>query len=264
MPRPRAALRLFGFPFAGGNAGAFDSWAVQLPTEVEVCGVQYPGRRERIGEPAARRMSQLLTALEKGIVPYLDRPYVLCGNSLGATVAYEFTRRLERHGLPLPARLVASSARAPHLGDRLPDYQSMSDEQFVAELVTLGTMSPHVADHPELLAASLPTLRADCELACTYRYRDTGRLLSVPIDAISGSDDPFVSVASVRSWSELTTAEFTMTRVAGAHEILVDSADDFLAAVCAACLRALSPASQALSDRDPHPVHWFGSGNARS
>ncbi|HEX4591042.1 MAG TPA: thioesterase domain-containing protein, partial [Gemmataceae bacterium] len=48
---PAARVRLACLPFAGGGAGAYRTWADDLPLTVEVCAVQPPGRETRFREP---------------------------------------------------------------------------------------------------------------------------------------------------------------------------------------------------------------------
>jgi surfactin synthase thioesterase subunit len=244
-------MRLFCFPFAGGAATVFDAFAERLPERVEVCAVQYPGRQERAKEPAPRRMSQLVGALERELRPWLDRPFLLFGNSLGAVVAYEFARRLGNRGLPLPERLVVSSARAPHLPEPLPDCTGLSDAELAARLVALGTMPEEAARHPELLAVALPVLRADFELARSYRHRGGTQRLHVPFDAVRGADDESVPEGTVRAWAELTEGEFSFTPVPGGHGVLTAPGGELLAAVGDACARTLEREQRQVSASVP-------------
>src|SRR2546421_456760 len=87
--RPDAAFRLYCFPHSGGSAGEFVRWADQMP-DVEVFGVQLPGRGGRYQEPAFTRMSSLVEAMVAQ-VPF-HGPFVFFGHSLGALVAYEVAR----------------------------------------------------------------------------------------------------------------------------------------------------------------------------
>ncbi len=59
-PRPRARLRLFCFPHAGGGASAYKTWGDNLPEEIEVCAIQLPGREDRLGEAAFTSMPPLI------------------------------------------------------------------------------------------------------------------------------------------------------------------------------------------------------------
>ena len=53
-PRPNAdaTLRLFCLPYAGGGASIYRLWGPALPSWIEVCPVQLPGREDRYREPA--------------------------------------------------------------------------------------------------------------------------------------------------------------------------------------------------------------------
>src|SRR5581483_5831846 len=93
-PRPRAEVRLFCFPYAGGGASIFRDWSGRLPGHVEVCPVQLPGRETRFRESAFTHVSPLVTTLAESLRPKLDRPFAFFGHSLGALVAFELSRRL--------------------------------------------------------------------------------------------------------------------------------------------------------------------------
>src|SRR5262249_33488646 len=49
-PNPRAKVRLFCFPFAGGGVVSFRSWPQLLGDSVEVVAVEAPGRGTRMNE----------------------------------------------------------------------------------------------------------------------------------------------------------------------------------------------------------------------
>ncbi|MBQ1074994.1 thioesterase [Micromonospora sp. C31] len=234
-PVARPALRLFCLPYAGGNAGAFETWRAGLPRAVEVNAVQYPGRRERAADPAPRRMTPLVQALEAALAPHLDRPYAVYGDCLGAYVAFELVRRLERRGHRPADLLVVSSAVAPHRAEVEPDHSGTDDATFLAELVALGTMPAAVAAHPELAAAALPAARADFELGRSYRYRDAGPI-GVGVTAVRGDADPHVGDVGVAAWAELTTAGCTTVTVPGGHDLLARADPGLLGAVRSALL----------------------------
>jgi surfactin synthase thioesterase subunit len=81
---------------------------------------QFPGMQQagvardyHVGEMFDRRIPLM------SVFPRItERPYVLFGHSLGARVAFEVTRLCQLNGMPLPARLIASASRAPHLPKR--------------------------------------------------------------------------------------------------------------------------------------------------
>src|SRR5437763_149373 len=99
---PRASLRLFCFPYAGGGASIFHRWSRSLPQSVDVCAVQYPGREHRWKEPPVTRLSDLVQALRQALAPYMDKPFVLYGHSMGGLVGFELARLLRKEGGPQP------------------------------------------------------------------------------------------------------------------------------------------------------------------
>src|SRR5688572_2556590 len=86
-PRPEASMRLFCFHYAGGSASLYRLWARQLPSSIEVCPIELPGREDRRSEPPLTRFPELLDRLARMVRPFLDRPYVLFGHSFGALQA---------------------------------------------------------------------------------------------------------------------------------------------------------------------------------
>ena len=170
VPRPVAKprVRLYCLPYAGGSASAYHAWARALPDDVELSGVQLPGRSLRIHEPPLRRLPELLRAL----LPRLERqdaPYVLFGHSMGALVAFELARGLRHLGAPPPAGLIVSGSRAPERRGASHDLHRLPDEDFLRELRRFEGLPEEVLRDPELLALTLPALRADFEMIETWQ-----------------------------------------------------------------------------------------------
>ena len=95
-PNEQARMRLFCFPYAGGRASIFRSWLDALPEEVELCGIQLPGREDRLGEQAYTRLTPLVQTLAEAIYPYLDKPFAFYGHSMGSLISFELARELRR------------------------------------------------------------------------------------------------------------------------------------------------------------------------
>lgn len=113
-PNPAAALRLFCFHYAGGSAQVFHGWPGRLPPSVEMGAIQLPGRGHRLGEPHVRRLLPLSRIAAQELLPYLDKPFVFFGHSLGSLLCFETARSLRRENLPQPAHLFVSATEAPH------------------------------------------------------------------------------------------------------------------------------------------------------
>ena len=74
-PRDTPKVRLFCLPFAGGGASTYRLWPTVLPSWIEVCPIQLPGREDRYREPAFTNTIGISRAIARELTPYLDRPF---------------------------------------------------------------------------------------------------------------------------------------------------------------------------------------------
>ncbi|MFI6479314.1 thioesterase II family protein [Nonomuraea sp. NPDC050663] len=226
-PRPRAGLRLFCFPHAAGSAAFFRAWHHDLPPAVEVRAVQYPGRADRRADAPIDDAHHIAKLVTDAMAPLLDRPVALFGHSMGALLAYEVARELERRGRGL-VHLFASGRHAPH--EHRPGQAFLSDADLVEELVRLGGVdAAHLAD-PVIRELTLPVARNDYRLDQNYTHTPGGTL-SCPVTAMLGSGDPEVSPGQAARWGELTSGRFAVRELDGDHFYLVPRRDQVLAHV---------------------------------
>ena len=96
VPKPlmKPRLRVFCFPYAGGNAATYISWATQLPAGVELVSVQTPGRATRIMEQPLDEMSAIVNQLMHFSDYITEVPCLFIGHSLGSRVAFALTSAL--------------------------------------------------------------------------------------------------------------------------------------------------------------------------
>lgn len=218
-PNPRAGLRLFCFPYAGGSAALFRGWADGLPADVELCAVELPGHGRRLGEAPFTRVGPLVEAAAEALLPHLDRPFGFFGHSMGAKCSFELARLLRgRHGRE-PARLFVSGCRAPQLRHARPPTYGLPEPEFIAELRRLNGTPAEVLEHAELLELMLPLLRADFEVVQTYEYTEQPPL-GCPVNAFGGFEDEDVSLQDLEGWGEQTTASFEVRMLPGDHFFL--------------------------------------------
>jgi len=230
-PNPRASLRLFCFPYAGGGISTYHSWSNNWLDEVEVCTIQLPGRENRLGEPPFTDLAPLLGALLPPIRPWLDRPFAFYGHSLGALIAFELARDLRRYADAGPVHLFVSSLRAPSLPNPNPPLQALPDGTFVSEIERLyGGIPGPVKEHQELMQLLLPTLRADVTLLERYLYVEE-RPLDCPISAFGGLDDSTIGRHELDAWRNQTSNSFSLRMLPGDHFFLRSAQDSLLSAV---------------------------------
>ncbi len=225
-PAEPGRLLLLGFPYAGMGPSVFREWVDRLPSGVEVRGVRLPGRESRFGERALGTMEELLPALTAGVTPALDRPWVAYGHSMGAIVAFELARRLTAAGRP-PAALFVGAFRAPQLPDRYPPLYQLPVDEFRDELRRRYGLLNEALDHPEILEALEPTLRADSKVCDTYTFRP-GAALTCPLVVYGGTGDTHIEELEYRGWQEHTTGSFAVEPIEGDHFFMTSSGERLL------------------------------------
>jgi pyochelin biosynthetic protein PchC len=223
------------FPFSGGSAQAFLTWAGRLPPQVSLWGVQYPGRGDRFGEPFCRGVQEAGLAIATNLVERgLDRA-ALVGHSLGAVIAYETAVQLTRmkHG---PRSLVVSSCAPPGVM-RHRSLPAASEDDLWTGLEQLGGIDSEILRNAELREVLSPILRSDLALHGDYSPSAGGPFLACPIMCYQASSDPIVDDDVIERWATFTTATFRSRRVEGDHfhafeessPVVTDVTDELLA-----------------------------------
>lgn len=229
-PSTEAKLRLFCFAHAGGGAAFFFPWRRALAPDIDVRPILLPGRESRAREQPHRRIEQLLDPLCDALGACLELPYVLFGHSTGAVIAYEAARRLSAGGLRSPSALLVSGRRAPGLTSSRPAYSEMSHQELLAALKDLNGTPDVLLEHPALLEAMLPTLRADLEINEHYRPL-AGPALTCPVVAYLGTADRHVDHSELVAWHGRTSGRFIARTFEGDHFYLKGDRPDVMRAL---------------------------------
>lgn len=240
-PNPKAALRLFCFPYSGAGASIFYPWVASFPPAIEVCPVELPGRGKRIAELPFSRMPPLVETAGQGLLPYLDKPFAFFGHSLGAVAGFELARLLQRRHNLSPVQLFVSGHRAPQITSDYPPVHGLPDSEFAEEVRRLHGTPDEVLDHAELRELLLPILRADFAASETYAF-EAGEPLTCPISAFGGLQDEHVTREHLEAWREHTTAHFGVRMLPGDHFFLNTSRSMLIAAIARELNQTMMPA----------------------
>lgn len=215
-PNPQAKLSLFCFPYAGGGALIFRNWASNLPSAVEVFPVQLPGRGSRLKESPCTDLSTSISLIAEGLTPYLTRPFVFFGHSLGAMISFELIRKWQLEQGVRPIHLFVSGRRAPHISELQTITYNLPEHEFIEELRRLNGTPSEVLEHPELMRLMMPILRADFQICETYDYLP-GAPLNCPITAFGGLQDETVPREYLGAWRDHTSGDFNLWMLSGDH-----------------------------------------------
>lgn len=215
---PDAGLRLVCFPHAGGSASFYLPVSIALAGRgVEVLAVQYPGRQDRRAEEPITDLRRLAGMVADALRPWATERLAFFGHSMGATVAFEVARRMERQ----PVALVASGRRAPSRR-RAESMHRLDDPGLVAELRRLGGTDTSLLEDEGMRALLLPVVRADYSAIETYEC-DPDATIGSPLTVFVGDNDPRVTLDEARAWSEHTTGAFDLRLFEGGHFYLNES-----------------------------------------
>jgi medium-chain acyl-[acyl-carrier-protein] hydrolase len=215
-PNPRARLRLFCFPYAGGNALIYRQWQASLPQSVEVCPVQLPGRGKRIQERPFENFQPLVEAAAHALRPFFDKPFAFMGHSMGGLISFELARQLRRESSVMPAHLFVSGRRAPQVPNRDAPTYDLPEHEFIDAVRRLEGTPVEVLQQPELIQLMLPLLRADFAVCETYVYTAESPL-DCPISVFGGLQDREIEHGQLEAWAAQSTGATRVRMLPGGH-----------------------------------------------
>ncbi len=210
-------LRLFCFPYAGARSHVFREWIGAFSNGIETCLVLLPG--EDFRENCVPSPEELVPMLVSGIRPHLDRPFAFFGHSMGAVIAFEVLRSLQRDSGMTAVHLFVSARVAPALTSFTTMLHNLPRAELIAQLKILNGTPPEILESTEVLELLLPRLRADFQLNETYSYCPGAPLLC-PITAFGGAEDSHATAEEMLPWRNCTSAAFSFTLMPGDHFFL--------------------------------------------
>lgn len=199
-----APVRLFYFPYAGGNATRIAEWQASLGTAVELQVAQLPGHGARMFEEPLDDLDTLVACLAAAVADLADRRFAFFGHSLGALVAFEVARSLRRQGLPMPERLWASGAEAPRTRVVQRRIAHLPHDELIEALRDYSGTPAEILTDQEMMELLLPGIRADFTLSERYVYRAEPPL-DLPIHVLRGDQDSHVEATRAADWGQETT-----------------------------------------------------------
>jgi medium-chain acyl-[acyl-carrier-protein] hydrolase len=184
-----------------------------------VLAVQYPGRATRLRESPLKNLDLLLDDIEQAIAPLLDKPFAFFGHSMGATVSYELTRRLQASQKTLPMHLFLSGRSAPQLPVVKSPVHHLPDQEFLESMRDLNGTPTELLAHSELMEMMLPVIRADFQMLETWKYQASSPL-DIPVSVFGGLADDGVPLENLDAWAACTTGKMKRHIFPGDHFFL--------------------------------------------
>ncbi|HEY2912116.1 MAG TPA: alpha/beta fold hydrolase [Candidatus Angelobacter sp.] len=211
-----ASVRLFCFPYAGGNESAYRHWQQKLPENIEVLPVQLPGRGSRLKEPPYSELRPLVRSASEALAAEMKKPFALFGHSMGALIAFELARELRKqHGIQ-PVHLFISAKCSPRQSPEDPAVGQLPDAELIEVLERYEGTPRDLLNDAELMRLVLPVIRADMALCNSYVY-EPGPPLECPITVFGGLEDHVCGRACLEPWQDHTKGRFTLRMLPGGH-----------------------------------------------
>ena len=210
------SCRLFCFPYACGGASLFRHWPKSLPANVDVLGMQAPGRECRYQEPPVGSLTETVGILRKEIDKYLDAPSVFVGHSSGALVAFELLRSLDHAAKRCVKAIVISAKRAPHLPRIKGPIHDLPFDELLQKLKTMDSIPDGLLEDRALMRLFTPLIRADFALSETYRFVAAPKERTKAV-LFWGRDDADVPRESMLEWQRHFSQEIELHTFDGPH-----------------------------------------------
>ncbi|NUR04149.1 MAG: thioesterase [Streptomyces sp.] len=214
----QSRVTLYCFPHAGGGPSTFARWKTQLPPSIDVRALRYrdTGATHGTHPPHPDGITAIAQRIARGMASLPSEALAFHGHSMGALVAYETARILQRTTGQEPILLSVSGHRAPHLPRRGDTLHDLPSQEFWKEIVALGGTPHEAASNAELRAITEPGLRADYQ-ACERYLHSAGRRLTCDITAFVGDSDTTATPEEVRQWDRHTVGDFSRYVLPGGH-----------------------------------------------
>lgn len=212
----RHPVQLLCLPHAGGSASSYRDWMAGLTSDVDVLPVQLPGRENRMREPCAASMHELVGGLVSAVRLAGFRRIALFGHSLGAVVALKACEALERAGMGV-GHLFVSGHPGPA---RIPVRNTLRMAEADDELLLLAmdgldnALTGRLAD-AELQAMILPVVRSDLRMLAGCPLGS--ERIETPVTVIGGASDPLLADQDLASWAALTSGGCDVHWLKGDH-----------------------------------------------
>lgn len=212
-------IQVFLLHFAGGNCYSFQFLKPYMPREISFFSLELPGRGKRMKEP-------LLIDQSRAIEDYLqqiqslrnDKPFLVYGHSMGASLGLRLTKRLEEVG-DAPARLIVSGNAGPGTGEKK-KRSEMNDVELKEELRKLGGVPEEVLENEELYNFFIPIMKADFKLLEDGDEPGEAFKLNTGITAVMGEQEE--TAAKIGNWARFTQAGFDHQLLSGNHFFIHD------------------------------------------
>lgn len=220
-------LNLFCLPYAGGSTAIYFHWKKILDSKISLVPIELSGRGSRIQSSLYDNMESTIEDLYEIIKSRIDdKPYAIFGHSLGSLIGYELTKKLINTGHKSPIHMFNSGKRAPFI---IKNYfiHSLSDKNFINEIIKLNGSPKDIFKNKELLDLFLPILRADFKMFEDYRFSKQNKKLSCDLTVLGGDKDN-ITFNDLTLWKKCSNGKFNIHILKGNHFFIHNNTEEIV------------------------------------
>jgi len=228
MNQPKnGKVRLYCFPYAGGNTSVYLPFKEKIGDEIELVAVQLPGRAERMFEEPFTDMDTLVETLYRQMAPTLHEPFAFLGYSMGGAIAYALTKKIESVSKFKPEFIIISATKPIELLNQGRKH-TLSDEALINVLREHKASPKEVLDSKELMEILLPMIRADYTLIETYTSNEVP-LLQIPLILFNSEED--MPKETILQWQNYFKDKANYIAFEGGHFFIHTQVDKMVEAI---------------------------------
>lgn len=210
-------INLYCIPYAGGIADSYLSWSKFIDDNIQIVPVELSGRGSRFKGPLYKEMDSLIDDVYSRFKNKInDGRYMIYGHSMGALIAYELIRRIQKNGDNKPLHVFFSGSLPPNIKEEITSIYKLEDKEFMKSIFELGGTPHELLEEPELLEIFVPILRADYELLYKYNYSDDKEKIKNPVSILYGKEDT-ITMNRIKEWDKCVCDKCEYYEFDGGH-----------------------------------------------
>lgn len=229
----RKAEQLLLFPCAGGGVGAVASVSKLASEYFDVWALRLPGRESLYAHAPYASFAETVQRVASSAARILDdRPTFFIGHSFGAALAFAVARQL---GPSAPVRgIILASRRSPGSIMSGPnDLANLGNADLLEAVTRVQGADPADPATAAVFELTLPALRGDLLLDQQADSSGCFGQIALPLTAMTGSSDPWVTLDEASAWAAFSTGPFRFVNLDASHFLLDSHAPDVMTAVLA-------------------------------
>lgn len=223
-------MTLFIIPFAGGSSYSFQRYR-NIKCDLKLVFLDFPGEGRRHKESFLNSINEVVEDIMTLIINDLnenrDEKYAIFGHSMGGSIAYEVTHRIEEMDVQRPELIILSAVPPPTYDNREKIKKLLKNEdEFLKYLVSFGFCNMDLLATSAFKKMYLPCLINDYKILSDY-HSSEAIIKDVNCLMLTGSDDNSFNV-SWKIWERYFKREIEFLEYKGAHFFLLKCFEDVI------------------------------------